>query len=467
MIGRRLKAVCLLVTLLLSPQLYAKQESTHSIAPYISELLAKVPQWQQFPNIAAIESWVQSIKAEGVTVKTIGHSAEGRPIQMAIFNPKGTQTALFLAYVHPNEPAGFPVVQYMANTLVQKHNPIQKAFPSVRFLLVFAMDPDGVRRNQDSYLKQDVLAYLLNYYRGSLQDTAIYNLPYQGQNNSKHIARTKETHALMRVIKDYQPDFINELHGAEYGAMIYWTWKPDAQAKLADTIKQFITCYYPLPPSTLPISQMLTAKQKQDNGITPKGGATVDYARMFKPNMQVFNLELGLWTNPMKDSTQASKITVKQAKAFYSKAAKGLLKLYDKYWPAIEKDAKQYGNHPEVRFYYDAFMERANMKTFHQPSLSIDKPMNDKKVFSVYGGQTILMLRNFSLLYGLSNALDKVGAKQTDYKALSKKLSKYIAKTRIRAANRYVSGDKTVPIQSLVKVLVGSGLYALAATLKS
>lgn len=421
------------------------------------------PTHMSYQTLPQIQAWIDSMAARGVDVSVIGQSQKGNDVHLLSFNPQGSKKALFLAYVHANEPVGLPTIQYLCQMLATPGNAITQQFPDVHFLFVPVLDVDGMLRNQNFYANTTMSNYLLNYYRPSLVNTSVYALPFKDQPNANSVQRTPATKILMKLIETYKPAFINELHCAEFGSEIYWSWQENENAELANNIRQLINDEYPLPAPEINIHHMMTAAEKPN---TPSGGSTIDYARFFVPDAQVYNLELGMWTNPMKYDTNVSTVDPQEAADFFARVATQALAIYNQYWAQIKTDAQAHLNNADVQAFYDAFAERANMKTFTNTSPGqIPSPLTNADLFSIVGSKVVLLLRNFSLLYGLTKSLNALESVTFDYQPVIAQLEQLITQSRQEAEQKYVGGDTFVNSTAIVQVLAGSALQALATTL--
>jgi Zinc carboxypeptidase len=408
-----------------------------------------------FPTFSQIQSWLA--RQSNSVRKRIGASAQGRPIDLLTFQPGGAHTALFLGGVHPNEPAGLPTIQLLAETLATPGNPVSAAFPNVTFLFVPVVDPDGLVLNEDfASQPTNMERYLLSYFRPALADTAIYTFPYQFGQSSASVPPTHECRILMSIIDELKPIYINELHGAEYSTAIY---RSDDTASNA-AIQEDIWSNYPLPRSqSSKTFQMETAAEKIAGGRVPNAGGTIDYGSQFQSGTQVFNLELGLWTNPMLENKDISGITRGEAELFYSDAVARGFELYQKYFPGVQEVYQAAPTPNAIRFYL-AFQERASMATFgptdpSDPTTAGDRLTQDE-LFRTVGGPIVLLLRNYALMYRLALELGVTDAADA--------LREYIVTTRGDSVAKYLERDENVPIGNLVQTLMTAGLTALKQT---
>jgi len=139
--------------------------------------------------------------SERVTMSVIGTTAEGRPlhlVQIGSPSPHGLEaaltepTALFVCSQHGNEPAGREACLKAIRDLAFTTDPtLLQLLSEQTFLFVPAANPDGRARNS----------------RGNSRGTDI---------NRDHVGlETEEGRSIAGVIRDWQPDFVMDLH--EYG----------------------------------------------------------------------------------------------------------------------------------------------------------------------------------------------------------------------------------------------------------
>jgi hypothetical protein len=402
------------------------------------EFLDQVPDYQRFPTLKELESWLDRFEAE-----LIGHSPQGRPLKLLRLNPGKRRKALFLGGVHANEPHGLPAIQFLAETLSKPGNLLMERFPNVTFLLVPVVDPDGLALN-DGFFQQErtVENYLLNYYRPKLWDTAIYTFPFQGSVSTP----TSGCKALMSVIEKERPILVDELHGCEFGSAIY-----ASETSAVDSIERLIHQFYPLPSNhASPLHQMLTLKQKQAAGRKPRGGSTLDFARQFQTAAETLNLELGLWHNPILYDESNTRVTKREAELFYREACQAGLEIYRELKPLLRSEVT-IEPPSNAMLYLDAFRV-GNFEKLPEVSKSTGV-LSGQELFRTVGGPLILHLRNYALLMGLARELGHPDAEDA--------CRDYIRKYWRASEQQFLKPSHPAPIRSIVQCLVGAALTQL------
>lgn len=130
------------------------------------------------------------------SARTIGYSAEGRPIECYVFGDSG-RTVLLIGSIHGNEPAGTPLLRMLIKVLRQDMELISDR----RVVVVPVANPDGYvskRRTNGSGVDLN-----RNFPAGNFRS------------NTRHGARAlsePESRSLLHLIEEHKPDRVLSIH---------------------------------------------------------------------------------------------------------------------------------------------------------------------------------------------------------------------------------------------------------------
>jgi len=128
--------------------------------------------------------------------RVLGRSVQGRPILAQILG-EGSETTLFIATIHGNEPAGTPLMAKLADHLTDHPELLRDR----RILIVAVANPDGMAAKT----RENIRGVDLN--RNFEANNRIDN----GTNGLRALSEP-ESRALRAVIQEFSPDRIISLH---------------------------------------------------------------------------------------------------------------------------------------------------------------------------------------------------------------------------------------------------------------
>lgn len=143
--------------------------------------------------------------SDRVTVQKVGESGQGRPLELVSVGnprPKPLETAskgsvaLFNCSIHGDEPSGREACLQMARDLSTTNDPTWKRLLTKTTVLFININPDGWEADT----------------RGNADGTDV--------NRDFMTLATPEARTLAKVIRDWKPDVLNDLH--EYGPSTYY-----------------------------------------------------------------------------------------------------------------------------------------------------------------------------------------------------------------------------------------------------
>jgi len=163
-----------------------------------------------FTSHAELIAWVEALQRDtgGFAVRTIGRSAESRPILLLVFaagdaatgealQASGRPTVLIVAQQHGNEPAGSEAALVLARRLAS--GDLRPLLARINVLIVPHANPDGAEAFvRDTAAKIDM-------------------------NRDHLLLRTPEARAIARVAREYRPDVVVDAH--EFTVLDRWVTK--------------------------------------------------------------------------------------------------------------------------------------------------------------------------------------------------------------------------------------------------
>ncbi|GAJ97373.1 M14 family zinc carboxypeptidase [Geomicrobium sp. JCM 19055] len=187
----------------------------------IEEIINKVPNYESFLTVEEMDASTRSLQEnypDIVSVKLVGHSRKGHPIECITIGT-GELQALCFALPHPNEPIGAMTMEFLTKELAEN----ESLRDSLNFTwhIIKCIDPDGTRLNEGWFKGPfDIFTYSRNFYRPGGHEQVEWTFPisYKTLDFNSPIPETK---ALMNLIEEIQPDFMYSLHNAGFGGA-YW-----------------------------------------------------------------------------------------------------------------------------------------------------------------------------------------------------------------------------------------------------
>jgi len=189
-------------------------------------VIADVPEYAEFPTVAELSASSRDLARRFpriVTLKTIGTSTEGRPIEMLTIGD-GKRKALLIGTPHPNEPIGMLTLEFLSRRLCEDED--LRADLEYTFLIIKCADPDGAVLNE-GWFKQPFspLGYALDYYRPPHREQVEWSFPIHYK--TLHFASpSPETRAVMEVIDHERPTFLYSLHNAGFCGVYFYVMRP-------------------------------------------------------------------------------------------------------------------------------------------------------------------------------------------------------------------------------------------------
>lgn len=205
--------------------------------PNFQAVLARIPDYSALPAFDEMDARTQGLKAmsnASVTVRTVGQSTSGTPIDLISIG-KGSPSVLLVGAPHPNEPVGCLTIEYLIDQLVRHPELLDHTRCTWHFIK--AIEPDALRMNEGWFKKPgNPIVYLQHFYRPALADQAEYSFPLSIP-GYQFVASTPENLAYQEAIRLTSPDLLYSLHNAEFGGVFY-LMTHDVQGLAAELSRQ-------------------------------------------------------------------------------------------------------------------------------------------------------------------------------------------------------------------------------------
>lgn len=184
--------------------------------------IAAVPEYTEFLTLAELSASSRELARQYpklVTLRTIGTSLEGRPIEMLTIGTS-KRKALLVGTPHPNEPVGTLTLEFLSRRLCEDADLREEL--DYTFLIVKCSDPDGTLLNE-GWFKQPFtpLNYALNYYRPPHREQVEWSFPIHYK-TLHFTSPCPETRALMEVMGEERPSFLYSLHNAGFCGVYFY-----------------------------------------------------------------------------------------------------------------------------------------------------------------------------------------------------------------------------------------------------
>jgi hypothetical protein len=188
--------------------------------PREEALLAGVPAFERFLTVDELEASTdrQLEELDGLRAWVCGRDASGREMR-CLEAGDAPRRALLLGHVHPEEPVGTLLLEYLLPLFATTDISERLGF---RLSAVKVCDPEGARLNERWFSRPyDVTAYSLNVYRSAYADQPIWTFPveYKGYRFDRPLP---ETRGMMAAIEAESLDLLMALHNCSfYGGYFY------------------------------------------------------------------------------------------------------------------------------------------------------------------------------------------------------------------------------------------------------
>lgn len=434
-------------------------------------LMDEVPDYKAFYTIDELNSTSEEVAhkhPERVKVFDIGKSRKGEKIK-ALKIGKGKKTALLFAFPHPNEPIGSMTLEYLSQRLAEDHSLDKLGFT---WYLVKCIDPDGARLNEGWFKGPFTpLHYALNYYRPPGYQQVEWNFPikYKTLTWNKPIPETK---ALMNIIDKTKPQFMYSLHNSGFGGVYFYVSNPckPLYLKLQNLAKKQRLPLHLGEPETPYMKKLAEAifnmptaveaydfykehTKKDPAKIINFGTSSDDYARRAAKTFTLV-CEMPYYYDPRIADTSQSDTVRKDAVMYSIKLAEERYKFVKQKYSQVKSKVK---NIKEKKPFIDAIED--SLKRFPdviaaQKHWAQTDPTVKRKATAAEEFDSHVLSRFYGLLsLGMLHRCVKDTENQKVENEVLKKITEW--NKELEKQLNY----KVIPIQSLVRVQLGSALF--------
>ncbi len=435
-------------------------------------IIEEVPTYKSFYTVDELKSSSEKLATrhpDKVKIFEIGKSRKGEKIE-ALRIGKGERTALLFGFPHPDEPIGSMTLEYLAQRLTEK-GPLDKL--DFTWYIVKCIDPDGARLNEGWFKGPFTpIHFALNYYRPPGYQQVEWNFPvkYKTLRWDKPIPETK---ALMKIIDTVRPSLMYSLHNSYFGGVYFYVSDPckPLYPKLQNLarrenlplhlgepetpyIKELAKAVFNMP-AAAEIYDFLKKHTKKDPAKIISGGTSSDdYARRVA---RTFTLvcEMPYYYDARIADTSKSDIFRKDAVLYMIKLAEERFNFIKQKYAQIKSNVKK---HNEKR----PFIEAIENSLKHFPDniaawkhwAQTDPKVNRTATIAEKFDSCVISRFNGLLFYGMLYRCVKDTKNEKIEKEVLKRLSEWNEKLEKQL------NYKVIPIQSLVRVQLGSALFA-------
>jgi hypothetical protein len=278
---------------------------------------------ESFPTVDEMAAFTRDLAAQHpdrVTVREIGRSRAGEPIELLSIVVPGARGRVFvIGQPHPNEPIGMATIVAMTQGLL-RHPELLEQY-AVDWHFVPVADPDGTRLNEGWFAGPFTREhYARSFYRPAGEQQVEWTFPFRSGDFVVD-SPMPETRALMAAIDEVRPTALASLHNGELGGGYFYVQEGADRSYCESLGELCLSRGIPLhlgDPET-PFSTLLapavftvpTAQQIHDYvvalGGDPAGLVTGansgEYAEQYGP-VHGIAVELPYWRDPRSDDTR-------------------------------------------------------------------------------------------------------------------------------------------------------------------
>lgn len=191
----------------------------------VNKVIEEVPKYKEFLNVDELnQSGDELAKDYPNIVKkfAIGKGRNGESIQ-ALKIGNGKYRAILWGFPHPNEPVGSMTLEFFSTLLAENEN-LRKQLNYTWYIIKCA-DPYSARLNEGWFKGQfDVKKQTLNFYRSPSSKQIEWTFPIRYK-TLKWNKTSQETKVLIKLMNQVKPNFIYPLHDSSFGGVYFYISK--------------------------------------------------------------------------------------------------------------------------------------------------------------------------------------------------------------------------------------------------
>lgn len=436
-------------------------------------VIEEAPEYKAFYTVDELNTSSEKLAhkhQDKVKIFDIGKSRKGENIK-ALKIGKGKKTALLFGFPHPDEPIGSMTLEYLSWRLAEDSSLDKLDFT---WYIVKCIDPDGARLNEGWFKGPFTpLHFALNYYRPPGYQQVEWNFPikYKTLVWRKSIPETK---ALMRIIDDAKPQFMYSLHNSGFGGVYFYVSDPckPLYPKLQNLVKkEELPLHLGEPeapfmkelakaifnmPAAAEIYDFLKKHTKKDPAKIISGGTSSDdYARRVAKTFTLV-CEMPYYYDTRIADTSKSDVVRKDAVLYSIKLAEERFNFVKQKYSQVKSSVR---NYKEKKPFIDAIEDSlkrfpdtiAAQKHWAQTDPKAKRIATIAEKFDSYTISRFYGLLSYGLFYRC--------VKDTKNENVEKEVLKRITEWNEELEKQL--NYKVIPIQSLVRVQLGSALFAI------
>jgi len=433
-------------------------------------ILEDVPDYKTFYKIDEMNASSEKLARkhpDKVKIFEIGKSRKGEKIK-ALRIGKGRKRALLFGFPHPNEPIGSMTLEYLSWRLAEDRVLDKLDFT---WYIVKCIDPDGARLNEGWFKGPFTpLHYALNYYRppGYQQIEWTFPIKYKTLVWNKPIPETK---ALMKIMENEKPQFMYSLHNSGFGGVYFYVssaCKPlytkfqnlAKREKLplhlgepeTPYMKQLAEAIFKMPTSVETYEFLKKHAKKDPAKIINYGTSSDDYARRVAGTFTLV-CEMPYYYDSRIGDTSESDVIRKEAVLYGIKLAEQRYNFIKKKYSKVRASLRGYkAKKPFIDAIEDSLKRFPDTIKAQKHWAKTDPKLKRKATVAEKFDSYVI-----SRFYGLlSFAMLHRCVKDTKNKRVEKEVLQRITEWNEELEKQL--SYKVIPIQSLVRVQLGSAL---------